>query len=99
MIVIFTTNSTTYEEVTNELGAVDHKTYAKIKGVTIYKIPEIRNGITINLAYVNNGDALCQICNSLNREYVYNPCVKAYDLDDTYTAVATFLPKGIHIYT
>ena len=100
MIVIFTTNSSTYEEVVKELKGVDHNgVYMKVKGITIHKIPETINGITVNLAFVDNTDALSRLSDNLNREYVYNPCVKAYDLDDTYTAVATFLPEGMHIYT
>lgn len=99
MIVIFTTTANTYEEVIKDLNAVDHKTYAVVHGVAIHRIPETRNGITVNLAYVDNADMLSRITGNTRREYVYNPCVEDYDLDDTYTAVATFLPEGMHIYT
>lgn len=99
MIVIFTTTANTFEEVIKDLGGVNHNNvYGTVKGVTIYKISEIKNDRIVNLAYVNNADNLSCISNNLKREYVYNPCVEGYDLDDTYTAVATFLPERTHTY-
>lgn len=100
MIVIFTTTANTFEEVIKDLGGVNHNNvYGTVKGVTIYKISEIINDRIVNLAYVNNADNLSCISGNLKREYVYNPHADAYNLNNTYTAVAIFLPEGTHIYT
>lgn len=99
MIAVFTTESTSCEDVLKEFNAVttpDGDTV--VSGVKFFKQVRTMYGQEINIAYIKNTEALAALCEATDRRYVYNPHPSDYPgLVGSCNAVVIFLPVGMYV--